>query len=234
MKGIKTLFALLCIQLCSFGQSKEFEGVLIYELNTFNEIEKLSSISHIKYSIKGSLWRGEIIGNEDCISPNGYTLLVNLISKEATILTNISNAKMAIDLNESFFQIEKTSYFLPEASSKEIAINGLQCNLGVILNNSDGQKTDTTTVWYTTSYPAIPFQFETASAPGLIVAIQQDKNSLWELREIKPRKLNPEIFEIPNDYKHMSVTEFQEYLSELGELEIEVEKLQLDFSITNE
>jgi GLPGLI family protein len=227
MKRIKTLFALLCIQLCSFGQSREFEGVLVYELHTYNGLEKSSSISHIKYSVKGNLWRGEIVGSEDSIALVSYSLIVNLKSKEATLLANISNTKMAV-ASESFFQIEKTNSFSPEADSKKMTIAGLQCKSGVILSKSDNQKTDTTSVWYTTSYAAIPFQFETATAPGLIVSIQQDKNSFWELIEIKPRKLSSEIFEVPYDYKHISLTEFQEYLSELGELEMEVENLELD------
>ena len=105
MKRITLLFSFLCLQLCSFGQSKEFEGVLIYELHTYNGIEKSSSISHIKYSVKGKLWRGEIVGNEDSIAPVSYSLLVNLKSKEATILANISNNKMAVATSENFFEI---------------------------------------------------------------------------------------------------------------------------------
>jgi GLPGLI family protein len=201
---------------------------LIYELNTYNGIERSSSISHIKYSVKGNLWRGEIVGNEDSIAPVNYSLLVNLKSKEATILANISNTKMAINTSESFFHIEKTSSFSSEANSKKRTIAGLQCNSGVILSKSDDQKIDTTYVWYTASYAAIPFQFETATAPGLIVSIQQDKNSFWELIEIKPKKLSSEIFDVPHDYKPMSLSEFQDYLSELGELEIEVENIELD------
>ena len=227
MKRITLLFSFLCLQLWSFGQSKEFEGVLIYELHTYNGIEKSSSISHIKYSIKGKLWRGEIVGNEDSIAPVSYSLLVNLKSKEATILANISNTKMAVT-SESFFQIEKTNSFSSDADSKKLTIAGIQCKSGVILSKSVDKKTDTTSVWYTMSYAAIPFQFETATAPGLIVSIQQDKNSFWELSEIKPGKLSPEIFEVPHDYKLMSMTEFQEYLAALGELEIEVENLELD------
>ena len=228
MKRITLLFALLCIQLCSFGQSKAFEGVLIYELNTYNGIEKSSNISRIKYSVKGNLWRGEIVGNEDSIASVSYSLLVNLKSKEATILANISNVKMAVATSESFFQIEKTNSFTSESSSKKLTIAGLECKSGFILSKSDDQKTDTTYVWYTTSYAAIPFLFETATAPGLIVSIQQDKNSFWELSEIIPGNLSPEIFEVPADYKPMSMTEFQEYLAALGELEIEVENLELD------
>ena len=228
MKRITLLFTLLCIQLCSFGQSKAFEGVLVYELNTYNGIEKSSSISHIKYSVKGNLWRGEIVGNEDSIAPVSYSLLVNLKSKEATILANISNTKMAVATSESFFQIEKTNSFSLESGSKKLTIAGLECKSGVIQSKSDDQKIDTTYVWYSTSYAAIPFQFETASAPGLIVSIQQDKNSFWELSEIIPGTLSPEIFEVPADYKPMSMTEFQEYLAALGELEIEVENIELD------
>jgi hypothetical protein len=228
MKRITLLFTLLCIQLCSFGQSKAFEGVLVYELNTYNGIEKSSSISHIKYSVKGNLWRGEIVGNEDSIAPVSYSLLVNLKSKEATILANISNTKMAVATSESFFQIEKTNSFSPESGSKKLTIAGLECKSGIIQSKSDDQKIDTTSVWYTTSYAAIPFQFETATALGLIVSIQQDKNSFWELSEIIPGNLSPEIFEVPHDYKHMSMTEFQEYLAALGELEIEVENIELD------
>ena len=108
MKRITLLFSFLCLQLYSFGQSPEFEGVLIYELHTYNGEEKSSSISQIKYSIKGNLWRAELVGNEVTNAPVNYSLLVNLKSKEATILANISNTKMAIDINESFFQIEKT------------------------------------------------------------------------------------------------------------------------------
>ena len=215
MKRITLLFSFLCLQLWSFGQSKEFEGVLIYELHTYNGIEKSSSISHIKYSVKGKLWRGEIVGNEDSIAPVSYSLLVNLKSKEATILANISNTKMAVT-SESFFQIEKTNSFSSDADSKKLTIAGIQCKSGVILSKSVDKKTDTTSVWYTMSYAAIPFQFETATAPGLIVSIQQDKNSFWELSEINPGKLSPEIFEVPHDYKHMSMTEFQEYLAALG------------------
>ena len=217
MKRITLLFSFLCLQLWSFGQSKEFEGVLIYELHTYNGIEKSSSISHIKYSVKGKLWRGEIVGNEDSIAPVSYSLLVNLKSKEATILAS-----------KIIFQIEKTNSFSSDADSKKLTIAGIQCKSGVILSKSVDKKTDTTSVWYTMSYAAIPFQFETATAPGLIVSIQQDKNSFWELSEINPGKLSPEIFEVPHDYKHMSMTEFQEYLAALGELEIEVENLELD------
>lgn len=228
MKRITLFFAFLSLQLCSFGQSPEFEGVLIYELHTYNGEEKSSRISQIKYSIKGNLWRAELVGNEDTNAPVNYSLLVNLKSKEATILANISNTKMAVAINESFFQIEKTSTFLPEASSKRPTIAGLQCNSGLILNQLEDQKTDTTSVWYTTSYAAIPFQFETATAPGLIVSIQQDKNAFWELVEIKSRKLNPEIFAAPQEYKPMSMTEFQEYLAALGELEIELENPEVE------
>lgn len=222
MIRITLLFSFFWLQLNSFGQNKKFEGVLNYELQTYNGAENSSSISQIKYSVKGNLWRAELVGNEDIISPVNYSLLVNLNSKEATILIDISNTKMAVDINESFFQIEKTSTFLPEASSKRLSIAGLQCNSGLILDKYEDQETDTTSVWYTTSSAAIPFQFETATAPGLIVSIQQDKSSFWELVEIKPGKLNPEIFAAPQEYKPMSMYEFQEYLAALGELEIEV------------
>jgi GLPGLI family protein len=153
---------------------------------------------------------------------------VNLKSKEATILANISNTKMAVATSESFFQIEKTNSFSLESGSKKLTIAGLECKSGVIQSKSADQKIDTTYVWYSTSYAAIPFQFETASAPGLIVSIQQDKNSFWELSEIMPGNLSPEIFEVPADYKPMSMTEFQEYLAALAELEIEVENIELD------
>ena len=228
MKKLLILFCLIASQVDAFAQAESFEGVLIYELNTNNGIEKSSNISRIKYSVKGNLWRGEIVGNEDSIAPVSYSLLVNLKSKEATILANISNTKMAVATSESFFQIEKTNSFSSESGSKKLTIAGLECKLGVILSKSDDQKIDTSYVWYSTSYAAIPFQFETATAPGLIVSIQQDKNSFWELSEIIPGNLSPEIFEVPADYKPMSMTEFQEYLAALGELEIEVENLELD------
>ncbi len=228
MKKLLILFCLIASQVDAFAQAESFEGVLIYELHTYNGEEKSSSISQIKYSIKGNLWRAELVGNEDTNAPVNYSLLVNLKSKEANILANISNTKMAIDINESFFQIEKTSSYLPEARSKEFAIAGLSCKSGVIINNLKDQKTDTTAVWYTKSYAAIPFQFETATAPGLIVSIQQDKNAFWELVEIKPAKLNPENFAVPQEYKPMSLTEFQEYLAALGELEIELENLEVE------
>jgi hypothetical protein len=228
MKKLLILFCLIASQVDAFAQAESFEGVLIYELNTNNGIEKSSNISRIKYSVKGNLWRGEIVGNEDSIAPVSYSLLVNLKSKEATILANISNTKMAVATSESFFQIEKTNSFSLESGSKKLTIAGLECKSGVIQSKSDDQKIDTTYVWYSTSYAAIPFQFETASAPGLIVSIQQDKNSFWELSEIIPGNLSPEIFEVPADYKPMSMTEFQEYLAALGELEIEVENIELD------
>ena len=228
MKKLLILFCLIASQVDAFAQAESFEGVLIYELHTYNGEEKSSSISQIKYSINGNFWRAELVGNEDTNAPVNYSLLVNLKSKEATILANISNTKMAIDINESFFQIEKTSSFLPEASSKRLTIAGLQCNSGLILDQLEYQKTDTTSVCYTTSYAAIPFQFETATATGLIVSIQQDKSAFWELVEIKPGKLDPEIFAVPREYKPMSLTEFQEYLAALGELEIELENLEVE------
>ena len=228
MKRITFLFILSCIQLCAFSQSKEFEGILIYELNTYNGIEKSSSISHIEYSVKGNLWRGEIVGNEDSLASVSYALLVNLKSKEATILTNISNTKLAVDFGERFFQIEKTNSFSSKQNSKKLTIAGFECKSGLILSKPDNQETDSTFVWYTTLYNAIPFQFETATTPGLIVSIQQDKNSFWELSEIIPKKLDPAKFEVPIDYKSMSMIEFQEYLAALGQLEIELENPDLD------
>ncbi len=228
MIRITLLFSFFWLQLNSFGQSKKFEGVLIYELRTYNGAENSSSISQIKYSVKGNLWRAELIGNEDIISPVNYSLLVNLKSKEATILIDISNTKMAVDMTERFFQIEKTCSFSSESGPKKQVIAGLPSNSGRIINNSEDQKTDTTSIWYTTSFDAIPFQFETATAPGLIVSIQQDSGSFWELDEIKPGKLIPEIFAVPQEYKPMSMIEFQEYLTDLGELEIEVENFKAE------
>ena len=152
MKRLIFLFCLIASQVDAFAQADSFEGVLIYELNTYNGIEKSSSISHIKYSVKGNLWRGEIVGNEDSTTPVSYSLLVDLKSKEATILANISNTKMAVATSENFFEIEKTNSFSSEAGSKKLTIAGLECKSGVILSTSDDQKTDTTYVWYTLSF----------------------------------------------------------------------------------
>lgn len=228
MRLIVLLFAFFYLHLFSFGQSKEFEGVLIYELNTYKGIEKQSNISQIKYSIKDNLWKAELIGNEDAIVPMSYSLLVDLKLKEATILANISNTKLAVDISERFFQIEKTSSFIPKWGSEKLIVARFECNSGEVINNSSEQKTDTSSVCYTTSYEAIPFQFETATAPGLIVSIQQDKNSFWELTEIHPNKLKPDVFKIPLGYKLMSPSQFQEFLTTLGELDIEMENLKID------
>jgi hypothetical protein len=81
-------------------------------------------------------------------------------------------------------------------------------------------------IWYATSYEAIPYQFENNSAPGLIVSMQQDAISYWELTEIRKKKVEAARFVIPSSYLSVTEAEFQYYLSTLDQFEIVDEEAQ--------
>jgi hypothetical protein len=228
MKKLLFIFCLFISQLNSIAQAQGFEGVLVYGRKFYNNSKRIDSVDPnipptISYTVKGNLTLAEISTEKDFMSAMNYSVIVDSEKKEATMLARIANEKMAIKFEDSFFNEKKLYKVISPAEIQTRIIAGLKCKLGYALAESEFGTTDSLRVWYTEEFRNIPYLFETTGAPGLIVSMQQDDLSYWELEEMKPLTVDPLVFSIPKEYLPMTPNELQDFISTMDQLEIEEE-----------
>ena len=226
-KRILGLFFVL-LNLSSFAQQASFEGVLVYGRKFYNSSKRIDTVDPnippaISYTVKGNLTLAEIATEKDFMTAMNYSVIVDSDKKEATMLARIANQKMAVKFDASFFNKEKLFHVVSANADRVRVIAGMNCKLGYALIESEFGTTDSMRVWYTQDYNYIPYLFETSTAPGLIVSMQQDDVSYWELKEIKQTTIDPMVFSIPKEYYPMSQSELQDFISTMDQLEIEEE-----------
>jgi hypothetical protein len=233
MKKLLILFCLIASQVDAFAQAESFEGVLVYGRKFYKSSKRIDSEDPnippiIHFTVKGNLSLAEIVTEKDFMTAMNYSVIKDSEKKEATMLARIANQKMAVKFDPSYFNIANLYKVVSANEARTRTIAGLTCSLGYALIESEFGTQDTMRVWYTAVYNAIPYQFETSPGPGLIVSMQQDDLSYWELQEIRKENVDPTKFEIPKEYFPMTQGEMQDFLSTLDQFEIEEEEDPMD------
>lgn len=226
-KRILCLFIVL-MNLTSFAQQASFEGVLVYGRKFYNNSKRIDTVDPnippaISYTVKGNLTLAEISTEKDFMTAMNYSIIVDSEKKEATMLARIANQKMAVKFDPSFFAQKHLYSVISANDDRTRVIAGLNCVLGYALMESEFGTLDSMRVWYTLDYKTIPYLFETSGAPGLIVSMQQDDVSYWELQEIKSAPVDSLAFSIPSEYYPVTQNELQDFISTMDQLEIEEE-----------
>ena len=212
------------------AQSESFEGVLVYGRKFYNSTKRVDTYDPnmpplMSFTVKGNLTLTEIITEKDFMAAMNYSVVKDSEKREATMLAQIANKKMAVKFEQaSYFNPNKLFKVVPANDDRVRTVAGLSCKLGYALIESEFGTQDTMRVWYSNAYNAIPFQFETLPGPGLIVSMQQDDVSYWELKEFRKESIDPTRFSIPNDYLPMTQNELQDFITTLDQLEIEEEE----------
>lgn len=219
--------------LTSFAQQTSFEGKLTYGRKFYNNAKRIDSVDPnipptISYTVKGNLSLAEISTEKDFMTAMNYSVIVDSEKKEATMLARIANQKIAVKFDPSFFN-NKQLYTIVSANEDRVrVIAGLNCKLGYAIMESEFGTIDSMRVWYTQDYKNIPYLFETKGSLGLIVSMQQDDISYWELKEMKPSTVDPLIFSIPKEYLPMTQNELQDFITTMDQFEIEEESDPMD------
>ena len=226
----KLLFIILALT-CNvdlFAQQETFEGVLTYGRKFYNNSKRIDSQDPnipptMSYTVKGPLSLTEIATEKDFMAAMNYSIIVDSEKKEATMLARIASQKMAVKFEPSFFNKNQLYSIVPANDDRVRVIAGMNCTLGYALIESEFGTIDSMRVWYTREYQGIPYMFQTFDSPGLIVSMQQDDISYWELKEIKKEVVDPIKFVMPTEYFPMTEIELQDFISTMDQLEIEEE-----------
>jgi len=229
MKKLLFIFYLFVSLLKVSAQSESFEGTLVYGRKFYNSSKRIDTYDpnmppSMSFTIKGNLSLVEIITEKDFMTAMNYSVIKDSDKKVATMLARIANHKMAVEFDPSYFSASKLYKVIPTNETKTSTIAGLTCHQGYALIESEFGTVDTMLIWYTEAYNAIPFQFETFSSPGLIVSMQQDDISYWELEEIRKEIVDPLRFVIPNEFKPTTQNEMQDFISTMEQLDLEEKK----------
>lgn len=229
MKKLLILFCLFASQFEANSQAKSFEGVLVYGRKFYKSSKRIDTEDPnippvLTFTVKGNLSLAEIVTEKDYMTAMNYSVVKDSEKKEATMLARIANQKMAVKFEPSYFNESKLYKVVPANESRTRIISGLTCSLGYALIESEFGTQDTMRVWYTTAYNPIPYQFETTPGPGLIVSMQQDDVSYWELKEIREENIDALRFLIPKDYLIMTQGELQDFISTLDQFKIKEEE----------
>lgn len=225
MKKLLILICLFSISLCIPAQSESFEGSLVYRRKFYDGAEgkatfDSSATTKMIQTIKGSLSLVELSGQDSLLEGKNYSIITDSDKKESTLLAHMGNRNVAVKFDSSYFNSSKLYTIASTKDNKTLEIAGLSCHAGYVLLESDLSNQDTLKIWYSTSYKAIPCQFNTNSGPGLIVSIQQDANTYWELTEIRKEKVETTRFIIPTNYTPITESELRDYLFSLEQFEI--------------
>jgi hypothetical protein len=224
MKKLVFLICLFFIALSLSAQSESFEGSLVYSRKFYDGAERFESsyvTSKMIFTVKGSFSLIELVAEDDLLEGRSYSILTDSEKKESTVMATIANKKVAVKIDTSNFNSSKLFKIVSAKDNKTLKIAGLICRAGYAIKQSESGIQDTLKIWYTSAYQAIPYQFDAHSVPGLIVSMQQDDISYWELSEIKEMEIDPLVFSIPIDYLPMEQSELQDFISTLEQLQIE-------------
>lgn len=226
MKKLLIPFCLFFVAIGISAQSATFEGSLVYLRKLYDEAERIedfmpSSTIKVIYTVKGNLSLIQLYTQENLKEGNSISIITDIDKKERTLLTHIADRNLAVKIDTSNFNSSRIYKISPAQDTKIRKIAGLSCQAGYAIMGCEIGIQDTLKIWYTTSYKAIPFQFDAYSGPGLIVSMQQDASSYWELTEIREEHVETTRFVIPSDYSSITENGFKDFLFNLEQFEFE-------------
>jgi hypothetical protein len=198
------LLAFACLQ----GQAqKVFEGTLFIEVLSADssEIPKMD----FEVKLKGSMARMNI----HSANIEDYSLIINYETSESVMLKTHNGEKIAVRGVKTL--AEPGTFSSENGQLKKVA--GYFCRKGKVTT-----KTGSSVVYYSTAFSS-PTQFFGAysNVPGLILELRLTKEGNEQIirtKKLSKRKVNDKEFNVPEEYRLMTESEYQLLLPLFPEL----------------
>jgi GLPGLI family protein len=212
------LFSLLSIFVLSLNAQKgkdngAFEGTITYSVTTEGEFDantKAQLPTEVVWTFKGpktSMLMKTGFGN--------ITILANAESKEQVVLYDMMGQKMAIKSTKE--ETEKSLSEIPDAKVTETTETKkiLNYNCKKVQISDDKSSMDV----YVTDEIQVPnanWNTQYKNVKGLMLEYSQkgspdsDAKMIFTAKEVKKGKVKDSVFDIPTDYKQMSMSEFKQ------------------------
>ncbi len=212
------LFSLLSIFVLSLNAQKgkdnaAFEGTITYSVTTEGEFDantKAQLPTEVVWTFKGpktSMLMKTGFGN--------ITILANADSKEQVVLYDMMGQKMAIKSTKE--ETEKSLSEIPDAkvtetteTKKILNYNCKKVQISDDKNSMDVYVTDEIQV------PNANWNTQYKNVKGLMLEYSQkgspdsDAKMIFTAKEVKKGKIKDTVFDIPTDYKQMTMSEFKQ------------------------
>ncbi|NMD01617.1 MAG: DUF4412 domain-containing protein [Bacteroidales bacterium] len=212
------LFSLLSIFVLSLNAQKgkdngAFEGTITYSVTTEGEFDantKAQLPTEVVWTFKGpktSMLMKTGFGN--------ITILANAESKEQVVLYDMMGQKMAIKSTKE--ETEKSLSEIPDAkvtetteTKKILNYNCKKVQISDDKNSMDVYVTDEIQV------PNANWNTQYKNVKGLMLEYSQkgspdsDAKMIFTAKEVKKGKIKDTVFDIPTDYKQMTMSEFKQ------------------------
>lgn len=212
------LFSLLSIFVLSLNAQKgkdnaAFEGAITYSVTTEGEFDantKAQLPTEVVWTFKGpktSMLMKTGFGN--------ITILANADSKEQVVLYDMMGQKMAIKSTKE--ETEKSLSEIPDAkvtetteTKKILNYNCKKVQISDDKNSMDVYVTDEIQV------PNANWNTQYKNVKGLMLEYSQkgspdsDAKMIFTAKEVKKGKIKDTVFDIPTDYKQMTMSEFKQ------------------------
>ncbi|MCX7863109.1 MAG: DUF4412 domain-containing protein [Bacteroidales bacterium] len=193
--------------------STAFEGTITYTITTQGELDpqtKAQMPSEVVWTYKGaksSMLMKTAFGN--------INVIANADTKEQIVLYDMMGQKMAIKSSKE--ETEAALKDIPEVKVVETnetkKIAGYNCKK---IEISDGKTTTNVYVTNDINIPNANWNGQYKNVQGVLMEYSQKANPdgdaqiIFTAKEVKKAKIKDNAFEIPADYKQMSMTEFKQ------------------------
>lgn len=213
------LLSVLCIVILSTNaqkgkNDKSFEGTISYSVTTEGEFDantKAQLPTEVIWTFKGP--------KSSMLMKTGFgniTILANADTKEQVVLYDMMGQKMAIKSTKE--ETEKSLSEIPEAKVTETAETKKILNYNCKKIQISDDKNNTIDVYVTDEIEVANANWNTQykSIKGLMLQYAQKGNPdsdammIFTAKEVKKGKIKDSVFDIPTDYKQMSMNEFKQ------------------------
>jgi len=213
------LFSVLSILVLSLTAQKGknnsgFEGTITYSVTTEGEFDvntKAQLPTEVVWTFKGP--------KSSMLMKTGFgniTILANADSKEQVVLYDMMGQKMAIKSTKE--ETEKALAEIPETKVIETTETKKILNYNCKKVQISDDKNNVMDVYITDEIqvPNANWNTQYKNVKGLMLEYSQkgnpdsDAKMIFTAKEIKKSKVKDVVFEIPSDYKQMSMTEFKQ------------------------
>lgn len=213
------LFSLLSIIMLSLNAQKDkknagFEGTVTYSVATEGQIEPnvmAQMPTEVVWTFKSP--------QSSMLMKTGFgniTIIANVDTKEQVVLYDMMGQKMAIKSTKE--ETEKSISEIPEAKITETTETKKILNYNCKKVEMEDDKGNKSTIFVTEdlNVPNANWNTQYKSIKGFMMEYSQkatadsDAKLVFTAKEVKKGKIKDSVFDIPSDYKQMSMNEFKQ------------------------
>jgi len=213
------LFSVLSVIVLTLNAQKAkndagFEGTITYAVTTEGEFDantKAQLPTEVVWTFKGP--------KSSMLMKTGFgniTIIANADSKEQVVLYDMMGQKMAIKSTKE--ETEKALAEIPETKVTETTETKKILNYNCKKVQVSDDKNNTMDVFVTDEIqvPNANWNTQYKNIKGLMLEYSQkgnpdsDAKMIFTAKEVKKSKVKDAVFEIPSDFKQMSMTEFKQ------------------------